>query len=433
VEEFLSKALFEREVDLYGGEVDHRMRDADVLEHVRAAFTRLILNKTVQKKERRRISQGQRLSTWKPYQATSTEKRPAVQATRTMFNLVPCENDFEQEFADFCDVAGDTAAFAKNAGPQKLMMDYLRPDGHRALYVPDYFVRLNQGDYLLVELKGKVDNLVPVKARAAVEWCKAASTGKSKWRYLYVPYHLFQQSAAATMEELARACEPSLKSLIEEAKTGQLQLPLFEATAKKEADERFAGVLQKAGMAAAPGEIEEAMRQAVQLLDNAVRMRMPDYSHAFQPLLRPLDEYAIKILENRLRPCIPKDAKQSRDYFSPYIDNLHQRDKVLLNKNQRYLKDNLVFGRSIQKLGTLLFCLDYAQTWALDVGGVWRDAKQVFSGKDMGDLYGDLKEVNAFRNTRVAHVETKLDDADEAWGAMVAWFRCLNQMHSMAG
>jgi len=432
VEEFLSKVLFEREVDLYSGEVDHRMRDADVLEHVRATFTKLILDRTVQKKERQRISQGHRLSTWKPYQASSTEKRPAVPATRTMFNLVPCENEFEQEFADFCDFAGDVAAFAKNAGPQKLMIDYLRPDGHRALYVPDFSVRLKDGEYLLVELKGKVDNLVPLKARTAVEWCNAASKGKIRWRYLYVPYYLFQQSAPATVEELRRACEPSLKSLIEEAKTGQLQLPLFEATAKKEADERFAGVLQKAGMATAPAEIEEAMRQAVQLLDNAVRMRMPDYSHAFQPLLRPLDEYAIKILENRLRPCIPKDAKQSRDYFSPYIDNLHQRDKVLLNKNQRYLKDNLVFGRSIQKLGALLFCLDYAQTWALDVGGVWRDAKQVFSGKDMGDLYADLKEVIAFRNTRVAHVETKLDDADEAWGAMVDWFRCLNRMSGMA-
>lgn len=433
VEEFLSKVLFEREVDLYSGEVDHRMRDADVTEHVRAAFTPLILGKTVQKKERQRISQGQRLSTWKPYQANSTEKRPAVTATRTMFNLLPCDNEFEQEFADFCDFAGDAAAFAKNAGPQKLMMDYLKPDGHRAHYIPDFFVRLKNGEYLLVELKGKVDNLVPIKARAAVEWCKTASKGKVKWRYLYVPYYLFQQSAPATIDELARACEPSLKALIEEAKTKQLELPLFEATAQKEAEDLLARVLQQAGMAKAPEAVEDSMRQAVQLLDFGVRAGMPDYGNAFQPLLRPLDDYAIKILEKCLRPRIPYDPGQSREYFAPYLDALSPREKMPMDKNQRYLRDNLIYGRPIQRLGTLLFCLDYAQNGGKGIGGIWRDVEQVFGGQSMKNLYIELKKVNMFRNTRVAHVEIKLDNADEAWEAMATWFRCLNQMSGISG
>lgn len=105
----------------------------------------------------------------------------------------------------------------------------------------------------------------------------------------------------------------------------------------------------------------------------------------------------------------------------------------MLEKNQRYLRDNLVFGRSIQKLGTLLFCLDYAQTGGKGVGGIWRDAEEVFSGQEIESLRGDLKEVNVFRNTRVAHVETKLDNAEEAWQAMVTWFRCLGRMSEIAG
>ena len=99
-----------------------------------------------------------------------------------------------------------------------------------------------------------------------------------------------------------------------------------------------------------------------------------------------------------------------------------------MEKNQRYLRDNLVFGRSIQKLGTLLFFLDYAQSGGKGAGGVWRDAEQVFSGPEMQSLFTELKQVNAFRNTRVAHVETKLENAEEAWEAMVNWFRCLKQM-----
>ncbi len=203
VERFLANVLFERPVDLYSGEVDHRMRDLDVLEHIRATFTPLILEKTVRQSKRTLISRGQRLSTWKPYQATSHDKRPALPAQRTMFNLVPCDNDFEQAFTDFLETAQDVAAFAKNAGPQKLMIDYLRPDGQRALYVPDFFVRTKDGNYFLVELKGRQDEMVPLKATAAVEWCKVASRKVARWHYLYVPYHLFQHGAATTIAELA--------------------------------------------------------------------------------------------------------------------------------------------------------------------------------------------------------------------------------------
>lgn len=433
LEQFLSKVLFEREVDLYSGEVDHRMRDADVMEHIRATFTPLILSKTVQKKERKRISQGVRLSTWKPYQASSTERRPAVPAQRTMFNLVPCENEFEQAFSDFCDFAGDVAAFAKNAGPQKLMIDYLRPDGHRSFYAPDFLVRLINGDCLLCELKGREDPLVPVKARAAAEWCKAASKGKLKWRYLYVPYHLFQQSAAGTAEELARACEPTLKALLQEAETGQQELPLLEATAQKEAEDLFARILQQAGIVQPPAAVAGAMRQAVMLLDYAVRSGMPDYGHVFQPLLHPLDEYALRILDRRLSPRIPSDAQKRVDYFNPYLETLHPKERFLLEKYGRYLKDNLVFGRSIMKLGTLLFCLGYAREGGWGAAGVWQDVQEVFFSPEMAKLHADLEKVNDFRNTRVAHVETRLNDPDEAWKAMSVWLRCLSQMVNVAG
>ncbi|MBT9142289.1 MAG: hypothetical protein DDT32_00785 [Syntrophomonadaceae bacterium] len=432
IEKFLAEVLFERPVNLYSGEVDHRMRDTDIQEHVKATFTPLILGKMIQIKERRNLSQIARMSQWKPYQATSTEKRPAVTATRTMFNLVPCENEFEQEFVDFCDFASDIVAFAKNAGPQKLMIDYLRPDKNRAFYVLDFFVRCKDGSYLLIELKGKVDSLVPVKAKAAVEWCKVASKGKTKWQYVYVPYLLFQQSAPSSVAELARACEPSLKALIDEAETGQQQLPLLEATAEKEAQDLFQKVLAESGMTKAPAEIEAAMRQAVQLLDYAVRSGMPDYSHAFQPLLRPLDEYAIRILEKHLLPMIPSDHGSRHDYFNPYLDNLSIKQKVLLEKNQRYLEHNLVFGRPIQKLGTLLFCLQYAQEGGWNVAGVWRDVAKVFSSPTMTSLYTGLEKVNTFRNTRVAHVDTRLDNAGEAWQAMWTWFRCLNMMIQVA-
>jgi type III restriction enzyme len=432
IERFISEELFERPVDLYGGEVDHRMRHMDVSEHIRAAFTPLILEKTVHETTRRRTSQTQKLSTWKPYQATSNEKRPAIPGKRTLFNLTPCDNDFEQAFADFLDIAKDVVAFAKNAGPQKLMIDYLKPDGHRALYIPDFFVRATNGDHYLVELKGRQDHLVPMKASAATAWCKTASSKDSKWHYLYVPYHLFQQSAAATIAELSRASAPSLKNLLDEFKTKQLALPLEEAAARSEEAERLAQVLKEAHIDKLPPSLENVVHQSVTLLDHAIRSRQPDYAHAFQPLLRPLDGYSLRILEKAIKPKLPHHQQDIDEFFSPDLDTLSRYDRNLLEKNQRYLRDNLVHGRSIQRLGTLLFCLRHAQQDTMGAAGVWQVVRNAFAESRFAALYRALERVNTFRNTRVAHVEQPLTDEHEAWQAMRIWLACLNLMDRIA-
>ncbi|HOJ34033.1 MAG TPA: DEAD/DEAH box helicase family protein [Candidatus Hydrogenedentes bacterium] len=430
IERFIGEVLFERPVELYSGEVDHRMRDLDVMEHIQATFTPLILQKTVRQEKRQRISRGQSISAWKPYQATSTDKRPALPANKTLFNLVPCDNEFEQTFTDFLETSQDVIAFAKNAGPQKLMIDYVKPDGQRALYVPDFFVRTANGDHYLVELKGLQDELVPLKACAAVEWCKTASGGDVHWHYLYVPYHLFQQGAATTIDELARACAPALKALLDEWKTKQLALPLEEATARSQAESLFEQVLQNAGIAQPPAELADIMRQAVLLLDYTVRSRQPIYAAAFQPLLGPLDEYAMHLLEKAIKPAIPSREEDANAFFKPYLEHLPDRKRVILERYQRYLRDNLVFGRPIQRLGTLLFCLEYAREGGHGVDGVWQVVQEKFSGFE--ELYHILKSVNEFRNMRVAHVEAPLTDEKEAWEAMRTWLGCLYKMATLS-
>lgn len=428
IERFISEVLFERPVDLYNGEVDHRMRDMDVLEYISATFTPLILKRTVRQEKRQRISRGQRLSTWKPYQATSHDKRPAIPAQRTIFNLVPCDSEFEQTFTEFLDTAQDVVAFAKNAGPQKLMIDYLKPDGQRAFYVPDFFVRSINGDHYLIELKGRQDELVPLKATAAVEWCKVASNKETHWHYLYVPYYLFQQSTSSTIAELARACEPALKALLDEWSSKQLALPLEEKTIQSQSEALFEQVMREAGVVSPSPDIIEYARQAVLLLDHAIRSDHKDLAYAFQPLLGPLDEYALRLLEKYIKPTLPLEKEASIAFFNPDLRHLSQRERMLLEKHQRYLCDNLIFGRYIQRLGTLLFCLGYARQDNDHTEGIWKCVRERFSSAEFDDLYRVLKSINEFRNTRVAHVEKPLNDKDEAWNAMRLWLYGLNEM-----
>lgn len=419
IEKFMTESLFERPVDLYSGEVDHRMRDADVKQYVLGVFAELVLGKTVTKKERKTLSQGVRLSTWKPYQASSTEKRPAVPGKPTMFNLVPCENDYESAFVDFCDHAPDVAAFAKNSGPQKLSIDYMKPGGSPGFYWPDFLVRTLSGVHYVVELKGKTDELVPRKAAAAREWCRSASK-YAHWRYLYVPYHIFQTSRPANIEEMERACLPFLSALEKEDKTGQATLPLDEVTAEKLATDRVAEFVQAAGFAEPPPACEQAIRQAVETLDFAIARNHGTFGSAFTSLLLPLDKYARSMIAKRLSPHVPHGHTDRSLYFAPDLSGLYEADRSHLVRNQRALRSNLVEGRSMQLLGTLLFCLNYAQNWTLDAGGVWEDVRDEFAGEEFEILYEVLARINDLRNKKIAH-EGGLTDQEEARRELTHW------------
>ena len=161
------------------------------------------------------------------------------------------------------------------------------------------------------------------------------------------------------------------------------------------------------------------------LLNHAIQMKMPTYAHAFQPLLKPLDEYALIILERNLRPRMPKESVQRERYFLVSESPAFQR-------NGHYLMQNLALGRPMMRLGVLLFCLQYAAHPSPKKGGVWKDVAELFSTPEMRELYELLEPVNHLRNTRVAHVEKPLSDPDEAWKAMRQWIQCLNKMVEIA-
>ncbi len=428
IERFLSEELFERKVNLYSGKIDHRMSDADVRTAILETFIPLIRSKTVRSRKERQVYSALKVSSWKPYQATSTPERPAVPASRTMFNLVPCDNEFEREFTLFLDRADDVVAFARNAGPQKLMIDYLKPDGTRGFYVPDFIVRTKQ-KYYLVELKGRVDNLVPYKASSAVEWCRTASQSGSEWEYLYVPYHLFQTQAVATLGDLATLCQHPLKTLLNELKTAQTALPLDEETAKAESERLIERFLEEANATNLPEEVRLLAQQAITLLEFQISSPVfQEYAQPFQTLLRPLDEYAHRILYTHLEPLLPTNHDERLHMFEPDLSQVPPDKRGLYERIQSYLMDNLIYGRSIQRLGTLRACLHHAICKPYPAGGIWKAVEEAFSGERFHQLYNLLDSVVEFRNKRVAHPEQPVTHPDEARAMLKTWLACLQQM-----
>ena len=204
---FLTEMLFEEPVSLNDERLIRRLKDNDVAAAIEAVFKPLILEKAIHEETRQPLKKPPMwLSDWLPYPFTHSQRHPAILARKCLFNLVPCHSHFEAEFAQWLDAAPDVVAFAKNAGPQALRIDYINASGRIARYIPDFFIRDNKGAYFLVETKGMPDANAEHKARAAQAWCRAASQSGVSWTYLFVHQVEWQLHPGQPLQHLCSHC-----------------------------------------------------------------------------------------------------------------------------------------------------------------------------------------------------------------------------------
>ncbi len=125
-----------------------------------------------------------------------------------MFNLVPCDNEFEREFARFLDDAPDVNAFAKLPEPFGFAIEYTDGAGNLRYYEPNFVAVLDDGTHYLIETKGAETVEVAHKARAAQLWCENATrlTGTS-WCYLLVRQAEYQRLQPTLFADLVACFE----------------------------------------------------------------------------------------------------------------------------------------------------------------------------------------------------------------------------------
>jgi type III restriction enzyme len=123
---------------------------------------------------------------------------------KTVFNLTPCGNDFEQAFARFLDNTPDVQAFA-NVGnlPQPHALEYLDSEANLRLYEPDFVARDTAGRHWLLETKGREDLDVARKDVRAQQWCAdVTSLTGAMWGYRKIPQKEFERIKAHSLTEL---------------------------------------------------------------------------------------------------------------------------------------------------------------------------------------------------------------------------------------
>lgn len=329
----------------------------------------------------------------------------------------------------FADRAPDVAAFAKNAGPQALRIDYLSLDGRRAIYTPDFITRKTDGHYLLIETKGRADRDVPARARAAVEWCKAASGKKAKWQYVYVPQAVFEQISGNTIEEVVRACAPSLADLILESKTGQQVLTFDEATAERTA-EQLKAFIDSVALERLPSRYRKALEHAITLFYFHEKKEDVSYGPVFQPLLGPIDHAAEALLRDRLQAEVPVVQTEQKDFFEPIMSSVDEKTLPFLKEQARLLQRLLVHNAPLMPTGVLKFCLEYAISKKESPPGIFRLVRTRFSDLAGTDLRNLITKVYDFRNTYIAHEKKDLNQREETREALRTWAQTLYALYT---
>lgn len=129
--------------------------------------------------------------------------RQVWEGAHTVFNLVPCENPFERDFAKFLDNAEDVTSFAKLPQPFGFSIEYTDGAMNLRSYYPDFVAVDKNGAHWLLETKGAETTEVPHKDAAAAQWCANATqlTG-TQWLYLKIPQKGFETLQPSRLDHL---------------------------------------------------------------------------------------------------------------------------------------------------------------------------------------------------------------------------------------
>ena len=203
VREFLETKAFGGQVKLHTPEMVEAI-GSNVAQYVTVTtFVKELRKVVVLEMEPQLLDAGRRLSETMKFPWS----RPTLAASKCLFNLVPCANQFEKEFAKFLQDADDVIRFAKLPEQFRFAIDYTDASGNLRYYEPDFVAVLSGDVHYLIETKGLEDVNVAYKDRAARTWCdNAALLTGVPWTYLKVrqsDYNSLQPNVFADLLVLA--------------------------------------------------------------------------------------------------------------------------------------------------------------------------------------------------------------------------------------
>lgn len=184
VREFLRELVFGESVDLADKAIIRAIATS-VAQYVTVkTFASVLRALVVEELSPKLEHPGRPLSETEPFPFS----RPTFQASKTVFNLVAPDNDFEREFAQFLQDATDVRSFAKLPRRFGFTIEYTDSATNLRYYEPDFVAVDRNGAHYVIETKGQENIDVAHKDRAAAIWCENATLLTNiPWSYIKVP------------------------------------------------------------------------------------------------------------------------------------------------------------------------------------------------------------------------------------------------------
>jgi type III restriction enzyme len=199
LKEFFERKAFGKEVNLDDAVVVQAMSTNLASYVVMKEFERVLRDLVVEDKVPELLTPKRMLSETLPFPYS----KKILEAKKSVFNYVTCDNELEYAFAKFLERAGDVEAFAKL--PEQFGFSIEYPDSLSNIrnYYPDFIARLKDDSHWIIETKGREDIEVMRKDEAAKRWCENATTlTGTSWQYMKVPQKEYEMLHPSTFEEL---------------------------------------------------------------------------------------------------------------------------------------------------------------------------------------------------------------------------------------
>jgi len=185
LKQFLKDKLFGQTVELEDLNVARNLSETNVRHVIKETFKKEINALTVVDTGTTEVQNYIKVSNQKTF--SIPRQKEFLPAKKSIFNKIVGDSHFELRFAGFLDAAVDVNRFIKNYIQLGFKMEYVNHEGGISYYYPDFVLKLENGEWFVVETKGAENIDDPRKIERLKNWCEDAtrSTGKI-YRHLYV-------------------------------------------------------------------------------------------------------------------------------------------------------------------------------------------------------------------------------------------------------
>lgn len=188
VKGYVERRAFDQDVTFDDPRVLRALAQPVVQEMILRSFRDAVDNVTLDHRVPVRDQGDLHLSDTKPFLWSGR----VMEASKSVFNVQPCDNELEVRFAAFLERCPDVVSFAKLTPEARFSLEYKSSAQRLAYYYPDFVAVASSGRRYVIETKGLVDSDVPLKDQRAGRWAVDASLASNvKWKYFRVDQSLF--------------------------------------------------------------------------------------------------------------------------------------------------------------------------------------------------------------------------------------------------